>query len=53
MPFTMISNSSDDLSAMERAAKNPQLLVVSDWSNFTSWEYIQGLVASELDILYV
>ena len=37
---------------MEKAAKNPKILTISDWSNFKSWEYIAAQNASALSILY-
>ena len=50
-PFGLISNDSKEVEKMEKAARNPEILVVSDWSNITSDDYFQGMVDSKLDIL--
>ena len=38
---------------MEKAAQNPKILTVSDWSNFKSWEYMAAQDASDLSLLWV
>ncbi|KAH8199586.1 hypothetical protein TruAng_006236 [Truncatella angustata] len=52
-PYKLISSDKKELIAIEKAARDPELLTVSDWSNFTSWEYMNGMVASGLDIFCV
>ena len=49
----MITNNTADLAAMRIAADNPQLIVNSDWDNYTSWDYMQAQEDSNADILYV
>lgn len=40
-PFHLISKNKKDIKAMTRAALNPNLVLVSDWTNFTSAEYMK------------
>ena len=51
-PWKLISENGDEIRAMEKAARNPKSLPVSDWSNFRSWEYIAAQDQSDLSILY-
>ncbi|KFY50431.1 hypothetical protein V496_09340 [Pseudogymnoascus sp. VKM F-4515 (FW-2607)] len=37
--WSQISSNKEDIKAMSKAAKDPQFMVVSDWSRFTSVEY--------------
>ncbi|KAF2093011.1 hypothetical protein NA57DRAFT_69387 [Rhizodiscina lignyota] len=52
-PWSVISNSPKDIEAMARAAANPELVVLSDWSRFTSEEYWQVNVDSQLLVFCV
>ncbi|KAI9744721.1 MAG: hypothetical protein M1818_001646 [Claussenomyces sp. TS43310] len=52
-PWHFISNNAKDINQMTKAAADPQLIMVSDWTNFTSDEYMQAQVNSELDIFCV
>lgn len=36
---------------MAAAAKDPTLIVLSEWTNFTAGEYMKAQEESELDIL--
>ncbi|KAL9613430.1 MAG: hypothetical protein Q9167_002028 [Letrouitia subvulpina] len=49
-PWSLISSDAGDQRAMKRAAANPELIVVSDWSKFTSEEWLAAQVASHLDL---
>ncbi|CAK3990816.1 conidial pigment biosynthesis oxidase arb2 brown2 [Lecanosticta acicola] len=49
-PFHMISNDSSDIAAMERAARDPKLLVLSDWEQYTSDELWNYTLASNLGL---
>ncbi|SLM39593.1 Multicopper oxidase, type 3 [Lasallia pustulata] len=39
-PFHLISSHDDDIKAMQKAEKNPALMLVTDWDYLTSWEYM-------------
>ncbi|KAL8642498.1 MAG: hypothetical protein Q9228_000816 [Teloschistes exilis] len=49
-PWSLISSDQGDIRAMSRAAANPELIVVSDWSSFTSEEWLAAQEASHLDL---
>ncbi|KAL6854709.1 hypothetical protein ACO1O0_005834 [Amphichorda felina] len=50
-PFHMISGvSKSEIRAIEAAANDPKLLVLSEWTNYTSWDYVEAQRQSELDI---
>lgn len=38
---------------MNNAARDPNVLLVSDWTRFKSWEYMAAQEASRLSILCV
>lgn len=40
-PFGYISNSSSDIQLMRQAEYNPKLVMISDWSHFTSQEFLK------------
>jgi hypothetical protein len=50
-PFHLISNNTQDIEAMQRAEKNPQLVILSDWDHLTSSEYQKAMEDSRLGIL--
>ena len=50
-PFHMISKDKRDISAMVRAEKSPNIVLVSDWTNFTSDEYMYYTKKSGMTIL--
>lgn len=52
-PWHLISNDTEDLNAIQRAIQNPKVIVVSDWSQFRSWEYFGAEEAANLNLLYV
>jgi hypothetical protein len=47
----LISSDDNDIKEMTNAARDPTLVVASDWTNFTSWEFWDAEVASGYDIL--
>jgi hypothetical protein len=47
----MISNDTKDITAMARAAAHPELIVVSDWSQYTSQDYWDATERSKLSLL--
>jgi hypothetical protein len=38
---------------MEKASSNPKQVLVSDWTHFKSWNYMEAEEASKFTILYV
>ncbi|KAH8432996.1 Glc7p regulatory subunit [Aspergillus melleus] len=52
-PWALISNDPRDIEAMQRAVANPQVIVVSDWTQFKSWEYMDAQEASGYAIFCV
>lgn len=50
-PFSMISNDPNDLEAMEKAERDTELVVLSDWDHLTSDEYMQTMEDTGYDIL--
>lgn len=50
-PWHLISNEEDDIKAMKRAAVDPKLVMVSDWTRFMSWEYMAAEESSGMAIL--
>lgn len=49
-PFSLISEATHDISAMEAAMENPILVTVSDWSHFTSSQMFALQESSGFDI---
>lgn len=47
----LISDDPRDIEAMQKAVANPQVIVVSDWTQFMSWEYMKAQEASGYAIL--
>ncbi|KAK2616916.1 Glc7p regulatory subunit [Conoideocrella luteorostrata] len=52
-PWALISNDSADIAAIKRAVMDPKLMLVSDWSRFKSWEYMEAEESSGLAIFCV
>ncbi|ORY10495.1 conidial pigment biosynthesis oxidase Arb2/brown2 [Clohesyomyces aquaticus] len=52
-PWHLISSDPEEIQKMDRAANEPKLLTVSDWSSFKSWEYMAAQEASDLSIFCV
>ena len=50
-PFHMISNDTKTLNAIEQAVANPELVLLSDWSHFTSEELRNISLAANIDPL--
>lgn len=50
-PWSLISDSGIDVKAMRKAAADPNIMLISDWSQFKSWEYIGAEAASGFAIL--
>ncbi|KAE9376113.1 multicopper oxidase [Stipitochalara longipes BDJ] len=50
-PFDLISNTTQELHRLEEAAANPQIVVLSDWSHFTSEELRSVSLAADIDPL--
>jgi hypothetical protein len=46
----MISANKDDIAAIEKAERNAQVIMLSDWTKFTSSEWFAAEKASGLDI---
>jgi FtsP/CotA-like multicopper oxidase with cupredoxin domain len=51
MPFDLISNTKQDLHQLALAAANPQIVMLSDWSHFTSEELHDISLAADIDPL--
>lgn len=49
----MITTDATELSAIRKAVQNAELIVVSDWSQYTSFEYMDAMKQTGYDILYV
>ncbi|CAI7652147.1 unnamed protein product [Penicillium glandicola] len=49
-PFHLISNNTQDIEAMQKAEKNPQLVILSDWDHLTSSEYQKAMEDSRLSV---
>ncbi|EGE06075.1 multicopper oxidase [Trichophyton equinum CBS 127.97] len=52
-PWHLISNETEDIKAMQRAAADPHLILISDWSRFTSEQYWETIKDTELEIFCV
>lgn len=50
-PFHLISNEAADIEAMQRAEKNPQLIMLSDWDHLTAEEYQKVQKDTRVNIL--
>ena len=51
MPWSMISNDAEDLAAMAKTARDPNLVILSDWDRYTSDEYWAATEASQVLLL--
>lgn len=49
----MISEDPVEIQAMERAANDPQIIMLSDWDYYNSSQYKEADANSRLQILYV
>ncbi|KAB5536176.1 multicopper oxidase-domain-containing protein [Coniochaeta sp. 2T2.1] len=49
-PWHFISDSQSDIDAMARAVVDPKIVMVSDWTQFKSWEYMKAEDASGMAI---
>ncbi len=49
-PFHYISSEPEDIAAMEKAESKAQVALVSDWTKFTSEDWLNFETASNLDI---
>ena len=52
-PWSLISDSADDITAMEAAMRNPIPVMISDWSHLTSQDFQTITEASQIDIFCV
>lgn len=50
-PFHLISTNPTDIVAMQKAEKNPHLVMLSDWDHLTAAEYQKVQVDSGINIL--
>jgi hypothetical protein len=51
-PFHLISDDPEDIEYMRRAEEDPNLVILSDWSHYTSEEYQTIMEESGVDLLY-
>ncbi|KAH6842859.1 multicopper oxidase [Chaetomium sp. MPI-CAGE-AT-0009] len=51
--WSRISQNPEDIKAMDKAARSPELMVLSEWSSFTSEEYWKVIEESRLAIFCV
>jgi len=51
-PWSLINSDRRQISSMAGAASDPTLVVLSEWTNYTSREYMKAEEDSQLDILY-
>jgi FtsP/CotA-like multicopper oxidase with cupredoxin domain len=52
-PWHMISDDPEDIAAMEKAAKDPVVMLISDWDRFNSSVYKEANAESQLQIFCV
>ncbi|KZF19196.1 multicopper oxidase [Xylona heveae TC161] len=52
-PWSLISKEPDDIAAMSNAASSPHILVLSDWDQYTSTEYMKANEDSRVQIFCV
>jgi len=50
-PFSRISNSTEDAQQLEQAMRRPEIVVVSDWSHFTSIELQDIYTKANIDFV--
>jgi hypothetical protein len=50
-PFNLISHDTNTLTQLENAARYPEIVLLSDWSHFTSEELHNVTVAADIDPL--
>lgn len=48
----MITTDENELTAIREAVQAAELVVVSDWSQYTSFEYMDAMKQTGYDILY-
>ncbi|KAB8252282.1 conidial pigment biosynthesis oxidase Arb2/brown2 [Aspergillus flavus] len=52
-PFHLISDDEKDIEAMQKAESDPKLVILSDWSHYTSEEYQKIMEESGVDLFCV
>lgn len=52
-PWELITDDPAEIEQIERATREPKLMLVSDWTRFKSWEYMEAEEKSALTILCV
>ncbi|CEO58348.1 Putative Gip1 [Penicillium brasilianum] len=52
-PWGLISKDKSDIQAMEKASRDPKQVLVSDWTEFKSWNYMEAEEASKFTIFCV
>jgi hypothetical protein len=52
-PFSMISNFTKDVKQLEYAMGNPEMVVLTDWTHFTSQELRNITLEANIDPLWV
>ncbi len=50
-PWSLISASDSDIQAMDKAADDPEIVIISDWDRYNTAEYMDAQVKSGLQIL--
>ncbi|KAJ5573783.1 Multicopper oxidase type 2 [Penicillium hispanicum] len=50
-PFSLISDATADIEAMQKAEKNPHLVILSDWDHLTADEYQKAQEDSHLNVI--
>ena len=50
-PFSLISSTTQDLHRLANAAASPQIVMLSDWSHFTSQDLHDISIAADIDPL--
>ncbi|KAL1953848.1 hypothetical protein VTO42DRAFT_2108 [Malbranchea cinnamomea] len=52
-PWHLISNDETDIASMQKAVADPKVIVISDWTQFKSWEYMEAQANSGYTIFCV
>lgn len=50
-PWELITEDPAEIEQIKMATRNPELMLVSDWTRFKSWEYMEAEEKSALTIL--
>ena len=48
----MVSEDPVDIAAIQKATEKPEFVVISDWSQFKSWEYLEAEDDANINLLY-